>query len=109
MMLRDVADPAAIVARASDAVARGNLMVFAEIAREFARFRAERGLDARSDAAAITAFCAGLCDAQPPVGQQYLPRAFARYYRALFEPRASDALGRLDSRDDPERALVHRR
>lgn len=87
-IVREVVDPAAILARAADAVARGNLKVFAEIGREFARFVAERTADAQFDAASIAAFCAGLREAEPPEGQRYLRQAFARYYRALFETNA---------------------
>jgi len=86
--LRELADPAAIAARASEAVALGNLKVFAEIAREFARFLDERSADARHDEASIARFCAGLRAGDPPQGQACLQRAFARSYRAWFEPDA---------------------
>ena len=65
--------------RASNAVARGNLKVFAEIAREFARFLASDSFDA---------FVAGLRPGQPPGGQQLLRDAFAAYHeiKQLADP-----------------------
>jgi len=81
-----VLDPTAPFARASDAVARGNLKVFAEIAREFARFCATCLDGAAYDAAVIDGFCAGLRPGDPPDGQHYLCDAFTRYYAARFEP-----------------------
>ncbi len=67
------------VERASEAVARGNLRVFEEIGLEFARFCAECP---PGDDAALERFLAGLRDGEPPDGQAYLRRAFARYERA---------------------------
>jgi len=64
------------VERASDAVARGNLAVFEEIGLVFAEFLAE----AES--------VATLRPGDPPDGQRYLRRAFARYERARVEPDA---------------------
>jgi len=74
------------VARASDAVARGNLKVFAEIGAVFARFVAERLDDPAFDPAAIAAFQATLRPGEPPDGQEYLRRAFGHCYAAPFEP-----------------------
>lgn len=71
--------------RASDAVARGNLKVFAEIGHEFARYFAERCVDVEGDDAAISRFCSRLRDGDPPDGQRYLRQAFTRYSRALVE------------------------
>lgn len=68
----------------SDATARGNLKVFEEIAREFARFLAEFAGDAVADERRIAAFCEALRPGEPPEGQHYLRRAFARYYEAMF-------------------------
>ena len=81
-----VLDPTAPFTRASDAVARGNLKVFAEIAREFARFYATCLKDDAYDGVTIDAFCTGLRPGDPPDGQHYLRDAFARYYEARFEP-----------------------
>lgn len=81
-----VLDPRAPFDRASAAVARGNLKVFAEIGREFARYLATCAGDAVYNPANIDAFCADLRPGDPPDGQEYLRRAFARYYRASFEP-----------------------
>ncbi|XVS67873.1 hypothetical protein ACQPYE_18065 [Actinosynnema sp. CA-299493] len=61
---------------AGDASARGNLKVFEEIAREFARFLA----DAADD---LDGFCATLRPGEPPEGQRYLRQAFTHYHRAM--------------------------
>jgi hypothetical protein len=61
------------VERASDAVARGNLAVFAEIGLVFAEWLAEPASAAR------------LRPGDPPAGQRYLRQAFARYDRARAE------------------------
>jgi hypothetical protein len=81
--IREAASPTAVLARASDAVARGNLKVFQEIGREFARFLAlpeSAGAD-REDA--IERFCAALRPGDPPDGQAHLRAAFRGYHRAL--------------------------
>jgi hypothetical protein len=85
-VLKDMVDPAAMVARASDAVARGNLKVFEEIGREFARFIALCIDDPAHDAGKIERFCSELRAGEPPEGQRYLRQAFMNYYLALFEP-----------------------
>ncbi len=84
--LWQVLDPTAPFERASVAVAAGNVKVFAEIGRVFAAFVAELLPDAHPDPARIAAFCAGLRPGPPPDGQEYLRRAFASYYSALFTP-----------------------
>jgi hypothetical protein len=77
--------PAAALDRASAAVARGNLRVFEEIGREFARFDVECGTSAAFDADTLARFVERLRPGEPPDGQRYLRQAFARYYRARFE------------------------
>ena len=79
------------VGRASDAVARGNLEVFAEIGLQFAR-RLER-------AEPIGAFVDGLTDGEPPDGQRLLRQAFIHYeqQRAEPDPKAHAELGVLAS------------
>src|SRR5580765_5088438 len=77
--------PAAALDRASAAVARGNLRVFEEIGREFARFDVECGASAVSDADTLARFIERLRPGEPPDGQRYLRQAFARYYGARFE------------------------
>ncbi|SDF39233.1 hypothetical protein SAMN05216553_101409 [Lentzea fradiae] len=67
----------------SAAAARGNLKVFEEIAREFARFLAEFGPDQVHDEEKIREFCAALRPGEPPEGQRYLRKAFTRYHRAM--------------------------
>jgi hypothetical protein len=81
----EVVDPAAAVDRASGAVARGNLRVFEEIGREFARFDVECGDHPVFDADALAGFLAALRDGEPPHGQRYLRQAFSHYYQARFE------------------------
>lgn len=80
-----VLNPANIIAHSSDAVARGNQKVFAEIGREFARFLESCAQDVRYNENNIRLFCAGLRDGAPPEGQQYLRQAFSKYYEACFE------------------------
>ncbi len=70
----------------SEAVARGNLKVFAEIGRAFAFFNAGCLKDAAFDAAHIEEVCEALLPGEPPDGQMYLRQAFSHYYQALFEP-----------------------
>jgi hypothetical protein len=80
-----VVDPAAAFDRASAAVARGNLRVFEEIGREFARFDVECGPDATIEADSLLRFVEGLAPGEPPAGQRYLRQAFTHYHRARFE------------------------
>ncbi|MDO8366173.1 MAG: hypothetical protein Q7T20_05195 [Saprospiraceae bacterium] len=81
----DIADPKAAMHRASEAVARGNQKVYAEIAREFARFLDTCGKDSHFDAENIDRFCSKLKPGEPPDGQRYLKQAFEHYYQAFFE------------------------
>jgi hypothetical protein len=80
-----VVDPAAALERASDAVARGNLRVFDEIGREFARFEVECGPDSTGDSGALARFVERLRPGDPPDGQGLLRHAFSCYHRARFE------------------------
>jgi hypothetical protein len=68
--------------RASDAVARGNLKVFAEIAPEFARFLETFPQPAAIDDAALDWFCRDLRPGPPPDGQDLLNAAFRHYREA---------------------------
>jgi len=81
----EVIDPAAALDRASAAVARGNLRVFEEIGREFARFEIECGEDAAADSDTLARFVEALAPGEPPEGQRYLRQAFSHYRRARFE------------------------
>jgi hypothetical protein len=74
--------PAAAFERASAAVARGNLKVFAEIGREFARFLATCPPGIACQAEQVERFCAELLPGEPPQGQLYLRRAFHHYFQA---------------------------
>lgn len=77
-------DPAEAFRRTSDAVARGNVKVFAEIGAEFARFLVILG-DGRSTVAQanLAAFRESLRPGDPPDGQRYLARAFEHYVQAM--------------------------
>ena len=68
--------------RASAAVAAGNLKVFAEIGREFARFL-PLCAGGRVDPQALAAFLDGLRPGDPPEGQDSLRRAFSHYAQAV--------------------------
>jgi hypothetical protein len=70
---------------ASDAVARGNRKVFAEIGLEFARFLNDCDADAATDSAELAAFLDGLRPGDPPDGQRYLRQAFTRYQQQRHE------------------------
>ncbi|MBP7149228.1 MAG: hypothetical protein KBD01_16990 [Acidobacteria bacterium] len=78
--------PSAAFDRAAAAVARGNLKVFAEIAREFARFHDECLAGDGSRPEALARFLDGLRPGEPPAGQDRLRAAFTAYHRALSEP-----------------------
>jgi hypothetical protein len=82
-LVRALVDP--VLDRASAAVAQGNLRVFEEIGREFARYEVECGPDPAADAATLAAFVARLRPGEPPDGQRYLREAFSCYHRARFE------------------------
>ncbi len=88
-------DPKAAFDHSSDAVARGNLKVFAEIGHEFARFIAMCLKDTDYNKENIARFLAGLHPGPPPDGQDYLARAFETYYRTLFEPQSKIRSERL--------------
>lgn len=77
-----ILDPTAAFARASAAVARGNLRVFAEIGRQFARFDLESGSVTKPDPAGAVRFLDGLTPGEPPTGQRYLRQAFEHYLQA---------------------------
>jgi hypothetical protein len=71
--------------RSSDAVARGNLKVFEEIAREFARYLRLCPADAELSSQSFTAWLAPLRPGDPPDGQDQLIRAFSYYQRQSHE------------------------
>lgn len=70
---------------ASEAVALGNLKVFEEIGREFARFLAIVPDDAALDSEEFRKFAAELRPGPPPEGQDYLREAFAHYQQQRRE------------------------
>jgi hypothetical protein len=83
-------NPGEALARASDAVARGNRKVFQEIGREFARFLATFHDDTRFDPDEIARFCASLRPGDPPDGQRVLGEAFGAYCEARHAEDAKD-------------------
>ena len=84
-LLWNAYDPRSAFERSSEAVARGNLKVFAEIAREYARFIADCLPDVLYDERHIAHFLEQLSPGDPPDGQQFLRRAFRHTYQAIFE------------------------
>lgn len=80
-LVRQVVVTTARLDDVSAASARGNLKVFEEIAREFARFLTEFGDG--SGEHRIDEFRDALRPGEPPEGQRYLRQAFARYHRAM--------------------------
>lgn len=84
----DVLNPLNALQRASEAVARGNLKVFAEIGYEFARFLEAIGPSLPPAPDALARFSDELRPGGPPDGQQLLRQAFGRYVQALAEPDA---------------------
>jgi hypothetical protein len=84
----EIHTPLDAVGRASEAVARGNLRVFAEIGLEFAR---------RLEGGPLEGFLEGLTDGEPPEGQRLLRQAFGHYdrQRAEADPKAHAELGVL--------------
>jgi hypothetical protein len=85
-VVRELLGAERVLARTSDAVARGNLKVFAEIGREFARFLEGPARADTAEGGAIDRFAQGLRPGPPPDGQDYLRLAFRHYHGALLEP-----------------------
>ena len=79
-------EPTSAFDRASDAVARGNLKVFEEIGREFARLLSLPTVGGAIDPKAFESFRDSLRPGDPPDGQGYLRQAFSSYAEALREP-----------------------
>ena len=73
---------------ASEAVARGNLKVFAEIGLEFARYLEVRPPGTPADPEGFQRFLDDLRPGDPPNGQRYLRQAFSRYERLRDQPDA---------------------
>src|SRR4029453_8582710 len=70
--IHEAASPVAALTRASDAVARGNLKVFEEIGREFARFLALLESAGADQEEILERFYAALRPGDPPDGQGHL-------------------------------------
>jgi hypothetical protein len=77
--------PSSAFDRASDAVARGNHKVFAEIGREFARLLALPTAGRVIDPTEFESFRDSLRPGDPPDGQAYLKQAFTSYAVAFRE------------------------
>ena len=71
--------------RTSDAVGRGNIKVYDEIGREFARFLDLPDMPVTTATLGLNQFLDGLKPGDPPEGQEYLKRAFTHYARAAEE------------------------
>jgi hypothetical protein len=85
-LMKELHTPFDAFERASDAVARGNRKVFAEIGLEFARYLEECEGAAEPDSAEFAGFLEGLRPGDPPKGQRYLRQAFTRYQLQRSEP-----------------------
>lgn len=85
--IREAISPAAAFDRTAEAVARGNLKVFAEIGLVFAQFLAlfREGQPADDD---LLTFLSSLQPGDPPDGQGLLRYAFTNYNAAIHEPDA---------------------
>jgi hypothetical protein len=84
-LVRAVHTPFDALEATSDAVARGNLKVFAEIARAFANWLNMCPPDATIHSAAFTTFLNTLRPGDPPDGQIHLQQAFTAYQRQRIE------------------------
>lgn len=82
--LDHIFDGGRALSQASDAIARGNLKVFAEIGSEFARFLAMLDGEQTYRPELLAAFTAELEPGEAPDGQDLLRQAFTHYYQALF-------------------------
>jgi hypothetical protein len=84
-MVAEIHTPFDAFERAADAVAAGNVEVFAEIGREFARFLATVPPEASERSPEFLSFAAQLRSGPPPLGQDYLRDAFSHYQRQRSE------------------------
>lgn len=84
-VIRRIHTPFDALERTSEAVARGNLRVFAEIGGQFARWLATVGPDDPVDGPAFAEFAAAFPPGEPPEGCDYLRRAFMRLQFQRFE------------------------
>jgi len=84
-VMAEIHTPLDAFERASEEVAAGNLKVFAEIGRAFARFIEMVPNDAGPDSDEFLAFAADLRAGPPPDGQDLLKDAFAHYQQRRHE------------------------
>lgn len=85
-LVRAVHSPFDAFERASEAVAVGNLKVFAEIGFVFARYLQSCPAEAPVESPEVASFLASLRAGPPPDGQDHLRRAFTYYHQQAFEP-----------------------
>ncbi|MEZ5351205.1 MAG: hypothetical protein R2762_01085 [Bryobacteraceae bacterium] len=85
-IVRDIHTPFDAFERASDAVARGNRKVFAEIALVFSEYMERCPADALVDSPAVKGFLDSLRPGAAPEGQEHLRSAFLLYHRQSAEP-----------------------
>lgn len=83
--VREIHSPFDAFERTSEAVARGNLKVFAEIGRIFALYLRDCPAGAPVESEPCRRFLDSLRPAGPPDGQAYLRSAFSRYQQAQSE------------------------
>ena len=88
-LVRAIHTPFDAFERTSDAVARGNLKVFDEIGRAFARWLSSCRRGTPVDGPPFTTFLETLTPGEPPNGQDYLRRAFTCYQQHHFETNAA--------------------
>jgi len=87
-LLREISQAVLLVPaarRSSEAVARGNVKVFAEVGRDVARLLALLQATPALEEAAIRGFCESLPPGPPPEGRGLLAEAFLCYWRASRE------------------------
>ncbi len=85
-LVRVVHSPFDAFERASEAVAVGNLKVFAEIGFLFARYLQSCPTAVPVESPEVASFLASLRAGPPPNGQDHLRRAFTYYHQQAFEP-----------------------
>lgn len=84
-IIKEIHTPFDAFEKASDAVAEGNLKVFAEIAEQFAHYLQSVPASAEINSPEMNAFLDGLKPGLPPAGQDYLKQAFMCYQNLQSE------------------------
>jgi hypothetical protein len=94
-LVRAIHSPFDAFERASEAVARGNLKVFQEIAFEFARYLRNCPAASPPESDELAGFLSGLRPGAPPDGQDLLRQAFLLYQRQASAPSADAGAQRM--------------